>query len=87
MDYTEIFEVDNEAVESAFRQIHYYINLPKHIKGNVSELNDIRPNSEFEVNSPAYVIEGTKTVKMGKMNIPEVNYSNTNGFLNRTVTF
>ena len=79
------FKLDNEAVESAFKQIHYYTNLPKHIKGRVSELNDIKPNSECEVNSPAHVIEGTKTVVKGKMNIPAVNY--TNQFLNKTITF
>lgn len=74
------FTIDNEAVESTFNQIHYYNNLPKHIKGMVAEL---KSSSNNEGSVPAHVIEGTLTVKMGKMNIPVVNYSNQ--FLNKTV--
>ena len=83
MDYKEQ-EIDKEAVESAFQQIHYYINLPKHIKGTVSELNDIKPNSECDLDSPAHVVDGTRTVTMGRINTPTVNYKNQ--FLNKTVT-
>ena len=83
MDYKEP-KLDEETVESAFKQIHYYINLPKHIKGRVTELNDVKPNSECELDPPAHLIEGTRTVVMGKMNIPAVNYKSQ--FLNKTVT-
>ena len=74
--------LDNETVKSTFNQIHYYNNLPKHIKGMAIEL---RSSSNNEGDMPAHVIEGTLTVKMGKMNIPAVNYHNQ--FANKTTNY
>ena len=71
----QIGEIDSETVESTFKQIHYFVNLPKHIKGSVSEFKDIKPNDVSETNPlPAHVIDGTTTVIQGKLNIPVLNY-------------
>lgn len=68
MQFTEI-KLDKETVESAFRQIHYYVTLPKHIRFMVSELTKAQPNNELP---PAYVAYEKTTVVMGKLNIPSV---------------
>ncbi|MBI3590616.1 MAG: hypothetical protein HY094_04470 [Candidatus Melainabacteria bacterium] len=82
MDILETTVIDQEAVESALKQIHYYNNLPKHIKGRVSELGSPQPNN-LVATSPAHVIDGTMTVIRGKMNIPT--FSQTEQFLKRTL--
>jgi len=64
--------LDKEALDSAFTQIHYYINMPKHIKGMAIDLKsiaNIRGNS-----TPAHVAYGATTVIMGKLNIPDLTH-------------
>ncbi len=63
-------ELDKETIESAFTQIHYYRNLPKHIKegSNVSRYGC--PGEEPSFSLPAHVVEGTTTVIGGRLNIP-----------------
>ena len=82
MEFTER-KLDEEAVESAFQQIHFYINLPRHIKGIITEFKDVKPNN-LSQNNPAYVVKGSTTVINGKLNIPTVNQEKK--FLNRVVT-
>ena len=76
-------KIDQEAIESAVKQIHYYSNLPKHIKGRVTQLNNIKSNEGMP--KPAHLIEGVLTVIMGKMNIPSINYRKQ--FINHNVIF
>lgn len=60
--------LDPETVESTFNQIHYYINMPKHIKGMVSDLkNNLNPTENIP---PAHVVDGATTVISGKLNMP-----------------
>ena len=77
MDFMQA-QLDQEAVDSANRQINYYSNLPKHIKGRVSELH--YPNTSKQNNDstdgfgiPAHVVNGTITVISGKLNMPNFN--------------
>ena len=69
---------DREAIESAFKQIRFYNNLPKHIKGAVSELKDLIsvPVESFGY-IPAHVVSGEDltTVVNGKLNIPTIWYA------------
>lgn len=80
MQYSEV-KLDKETIESTFRQIHYYVNLPKHIRFLASELTKIRPNSEMP---PAFLAYGNTTVIMGKLNIPLVTQGMS--FLNRNIS-
>ena len=73
---------NQEAIESAYKQIHYYSNLPKHIKGRASESGNPQPNN-LAATTPAHVIDGAMTVTKGKMNIPV--FSQTEQFLKRTI--
>lgn len=75
--------LNKEAIESALKEIHYYSNLPKHIKGRVSELKDIKPNTLNENPMPAHVVAGAVTVIMGKLNIPTLTRSKS--FLKKSV--
>lgn len=64
-------KADKETVESANKQINYYNNLPRHIKGMAKELNFNNgvPNDSC---GPAHVVNGMTTVIMGKLNIPSI---------------
>ncbi len=75
MNFMDI-QLDEETLESAYEQINYYANLPKHIKGIVGELKDLKP-FKFEHNRPAHIVSGTITVLSGKLNIPVVTEMNT----------
>ena len=83
MDFFKETILDQEAVESAFKQIHYYINMPRHIKGAVSAVQKLENN--IEVTTPAHVVEGATTITKGKLNIPLLTYPNQ--FLNHTTVF
>ena len=81
MDFKEE-KADKETIESTFKQIHYYNNLPRHIKGMTKELNlnNRVPNDSC---GPAHVVNGMTTVIMGKLNVPSI--SSPHAFLNRNV--
>lgn len=64
--------LDQETIESTFNQIHYYINMPKHIKGMAIDLRN-SPNTS-ENNTPAHVVEGVTTVISGKLNMPSLTH-------------
>ena len=64
--------LDQETIESAFNQIHYYINMPKHIKGMAIDLRN-SPNASGN-NTPAHVVEGVTTVISGKLNTPALTH-------------
>lgn len=55
---------DQETVDSTNLQIHYYTNLPKHVRGSVTELNIIKPHMLAGGSnlSPAFVVSGSTTV-------------------------
>ena len=72
MDIKET-QLDMEAVESATNEINYYANLPKHIRGIVSEMKDIKSNTDMP--KPAHVVNGAVTVIGGKLNMPDLKYS------------
>ena len=77
MDITELNIEDDEAINSAYRQINYYSNLPKHIKESASDFELIYPTN-FEVNSelsPAHVVAGSITVIEGKLNMPSLDFT------------
>lgn len=61
-------ELDKETIDSTFTQIHYYINMPKHIKGMSVELKSSSNTNKYS--TPAHVVEGATTVVGGKLNIP-----------------
>ena len=58
-----------EAVNAAYEQVHYYSNLPRHIKASVINLSS---NHTMYQNNPAHTVEGTTTVFGGKLNIPNI---------------
>ncbi|GEM_PF-2916640 len=72
MDIKET-QLDLEAVESATNEISFYANIPKHIKGMVSEMKDIKSNADTQ--KPAHVVNGAITVISGKLNMPDLKYS------------
>lgn len=70
-----IFELqlDEVAVENANERINYFNNIPKHIRGLVSNFKyDLKNNEDRK---PAKVIEGLITVKGGALNIPGLAFS------------
>ena len=72
MDIKET-QLDVEAVESATNEISFYANIPKHIRGIVSEMKDIKSN--LDMPKPAHVVHGAITVIGGKLNMPDLKYS------------
>lgn len=84
MDILDPLTIDEEAIESALKEIHYYINLPKHIKGRVTELKIIKPNDPNSTSVPAHVVNGTTTVIKGKINIPLLSHGMQ--FLRKTIS-
>ena len=82
MDNTNT-ELDFEALESATSEINYYANLPKHIKGRVLEMKDIKSNVDMP--QPAHVVNGAITVIGGKLNMQDLKYSKQ--FTKRTSVF
>ncbi len=81
MDLEET-QLDIEALESATSEIHYYSQLPKHIKGRVLEMRDIKSNSGTP--QPAHVVDGAITVIGGKLNMPTLKYQRQ--FSNKTTS-
>ena len=69
---TEETQLDIEALESATSEINYYANLPKHVKGKVLEMKDIKSN--IDMPKPAHVVNGAITVIGGKLNMPDLKY-------------
>lgn len=65
--------LDQETVEKTRIEIEYYAHLPKHIKGRVVELKDLKPNNEAI--KPAHVVSGAITVISGKLNMPDLKHS------------
>ena len=63
MDIKET-QLDIETVESATNEISFYANIPKHIRGIVSEMKDIKSN--LDMPKPAHVVNGAITVIGGK---------------------
>ena len=76
------FNLDQETIDSAFSQIHYFINIPKHIKGSAVDLSSSRGSLFHNEGEIAHVIDGAMTVIMGRMNIPTLNH--TMQFLKKT---
>lgn len=74
MELDEQFNLDTEALDSAYKQIHYYTYLPRHIKGSAIEIGTCFPNilTNNGINDPACNISGAMTVIGGKLNIPTV---------------
>ncbi len=66
---------DKEIVDSAMSKVHYYSNLPMHIKGMTGSLGLKPSNITDSAFIPAYVVEGTTTVKSGKLNIPLISHT------------
>ena len=67
--YNTMTPEELEAVNAAYEQVHYYSNLPRHIKASVINLTS---NPMAYQNNPAYVVEGTTTVSGGRLNIPNI---------------
>ena len=82
MDIKET-QLDIETVESATNEISFYANIPKHIRGIVSEMKDIKSN--LDMPKPAHVVNGAITVIGGKLNMPDLKYSKQ--FTKRTLFF
>lgn len=67
---------EKEIVDAALSEIHYYSNLPRHIKGIANSLKDLKPSNISDSSLlPAHVVEGTTTVKSGKLNMPLISRS------------
>lgn len=65
----EHFDENNKTLS----QIHYYSNLPKHIKGRAIELVPKASNMANDgISDPAHLVSGTITVVRGKLNIPNL---------------
>lgn len=62
-------QLDQEALDAAYSQINYYSNVPKHIRGTVSEFKSTK-NVENNELKPAHLLSDKITVKGGKLNIP-----------------
>lgn len=65
-------KIDKKALDSFMpgMQIHYYNNLPKHIRVSVSDLSNLIPNEQTEHKKPAHVAYGAVAIINGKLNIP-----------------
>lgn len=66
------FELDQETLTEALKQIHFYKYLPKHIKGKVSEFKTAKlDTSDSAVNSICTADRST-TIRNGALNVPDV---------------
>lgn len=69
----DILNFDQEALNRTYEQIHYYSCLPKQIKRTaVNMTSSPYYLTNDGINDPAYIVDGTTTVKAGKINIPSV---------------
>lgn len=62
---------DEETVELTTKRINYFSQVPKHVKGMVSELKNIQPLAQTEDNgqNPVPLVEGNTTVYLSKQRI------------------
>ena len=65
---------EDEAIDLAYKQIHYYSNIPRHIKACTSDLVfSSTSNSDYSYADPTFLPEGsTITVMDGKLNMPKI---------------
>lgn len=70
-------QLDQEALDAAYSQINYFSNVPKHIRGTVSEFKSIKTVEVGEF-KPAHSLAEKVTVVSGKVNIPT--FTETNEF-------
>lgn len=61
-------QLDQEALDSAYEQINFFSNLPKHIRGMVSEFS-LKQSTSEEL-KPALEFKEKMTAHNGKLNIP-----------------
>ena len=85
----DLFEnqLNEDAIESATKQIHYYSYLPRCVKVGIGELDGLKPQLALikeENCDPAYVVEGAVTIINGRLNIPDLNVAK-HSFLNKNV--
>ncbi len=85
--YNSDLLTEGDGMDLTYKQIHYYSNLPTHIKLS-SDLtnNSCAPYDQYySNNNPTFLINGTTTVLGGKLNIPSLDlsmqYNENNPFL------